>query len=422
MASIENIKEPPNNYEVEMMVISQLLIDNEALYKIIDIDLKPNDFYSKYLRKIYSIILRLVGEWKQADAITIKNKSWLDVSDDILFKALSTTGIEDYARIIKENSIKRNVIISTRKVFWLSFDKDSSIDEIKKEIDKTVNICYSNEEQIWFTEQLADIYQELYEEPKDIIKTNYKLIDKRLRLSKWQLVTIAGRPWMWKSAVMWCFALAMKNIAFFSLEMQNREIAYRMASNISKIPYQIIAWWIGNKPKEIQDWVSEAFEKIIDKKMNVYDKRMSLIDIKLEMKKLKITKWLDVVFIDYLQLIKSYDPWLPRAIQIWQITRELKSLAKELNILIIQGSQLNRGIENRADKTPKLADLRESWDIEQDSDIVIFIDRDKESEPWRITLIISKYRNWEEFEIDLQFDWPTMTVIDEKYRDINTVF
>jgi replicative DNA helicase len=107
--------------------------------------------------------------------------------------------------------------------------------------DELLNICFQKTEEKTFTEELTNIHENLYEEQKDTIKTNYKNIDKNLRLSKGQLVTIAGRPGMGKSSVMGCLALSMEKVAFFSLEMQNKEIAYRMASSISNIPYQEIS-------------------------------------------------------------------------------------------------------------------------------------------------------------------------------------
>lgn len=405
----------------ERHLVSQLIINNDVIYELTDIQLKPQDFYDKECKKIFSAIYSIIWQWKIADIVTIANKVW-DLDDEIITLALTTTWAKDYAEIIKTCSIKREISNKASNLSSVAKEQSTTLDELKKRADEMLSVCMLQEYQKEFQEELEDFYLELLEPPKSKIKTGFSLIDDKLSLRKGQLVTIAGRPWMWKSAVMSCLALNMWNCAFFSLEMWKREIAYRMASSLSGVNYSIIDNWLLNQPENIQGQIQEAFGDIKEKGLAVYDRKISFLDIKMEIKKLKLTKWIDVVFLDYLQLIRPEDPKDPRAMQIWQMTRDLKSIAKECDILVVQGSQLNRQISNRVDKTPQLSDLRESWDIEQDSDIVVFVNRDldENADKNNIELIVAKYRNWTIWQIPMFFDWPTMSIKNKVSEWVNT--
>lgn len=402
----------PNNYEAEKTLISQLLIDNKSFYDFIDIWLTHRDFYNFDFSKLFQVIVWLMKEWKEANLVTVWQ--YVDIDYDIVWYALSTSGIKDNAIIIKELSVKRDLIKQSNKICNISSDKNIWLDILRKEINKMVNISCLEPEHKSFSDELDSIYEELYTDWSDRVLTNYRIVDKLISFKKKQLVTIAGRPWTGKSSIMWCFSLSMHNVAFFSLEMSKQEISLRFASNISWIPFWQIDSWLANKDDEFRNKVKSAFDKIKSKNISVYDNITSLNSIVLEIKKLKIVKDIDVVFIDYLQLIWWVDTKLPRALQIWVITRQLKQLAKELDILIIMWSQLNRDILKRTNKTPLLSDLRESWDIEQDSDIVLFID-DDEDLPWMKELIVWKYRNWQKTRFQMEFSDNTMTLVDKLF-------
>jgi len=397
----------PCDIQAEKMLISQILIDNEILYYVNDLWLKQKDFYDKQTKKAYWDILKTIKKWLTADMITI------DVDDEISWLALSTSDFKYYTKSIKEKAIKREIMKESWFIETITRQDKTDIKDIQELIDKMLQKSMKIDIQKSYKDSLYDYYKELQEPKTKQIKTWYSIIDNVIKLKKWQLITIAWRPWMWKSAVMWSLALNMKS-CFISIEMSRQELTYRFVANITGIDYKIIDNWLNNCNQEIQDKIANWFWILKEKTIDVLDKRISFIDIKMELKRQKMMNDIDIAFIDYLQIIRVEDTKQIRALQIWLMTRELKALAKELDIVIVIWSQLNREVEKRPWK-PRLSDLRESWDIEQDSDIVIFVERDIEDEPEKLDLIIAKYRNWKPCDLEMKFQTKTMKLLNERF-------
>lgn len=398
---LENIN-PICNIEYEKMLLSQILLDNNIIYWIRELWLTHNDFYGKDTQKIYRNIMSVIKKWLVADMITV------EVDDDLVTLALSTTNYEHYAKSIKEYSIKREIIKKSEFIKQITKQQTTDIEEIQKQIDLMLQNSMQNKISKDYKDSLDDYYKELYNDKQERLLTWYRTIDNSLKLTKWQLITIAGRPWMWKSAVMGSLALNM-NSCFISVEMSNKELTYRFVSQLSWIDFKIIDNWLNNCNDKIKDKVKKWFWELKQRPIQVFDKKINFLDIKMEMKRQKLINNTDIFFIDYLQIIRPEDTKLVRALQIGMMTRELKAIAKELEVVVVIWSQLNRNVEN-AKRSPILSDLRESWDIEQDCDIVIFIQRDLEDSPEMLEFIISKYRNWKHCILEMWFDTKTMSL------------
>ena len=382
------------NLELEKQILAKLMIDADLL---LENELSEQDFVNPTHKKLLQAI-----KDSGSNLALIQSKFVEEEQDYILEIAamLMTSGRkENYAELKRLTEVRR--LETILKGLQMAIDDDQSLDLIYEKIaqfDKQeIQVADMKEVLVEIVAELTGTVTAIYH------PTGYTKLDKYLRwFTPGQLNIIAARPSIGKTMVAMNFLLkqteADKKIALFSLEMTNKEISQRILARNSGMPVDQM-----NKPAtpEQLDRVNTAMIKLEAqlKNLTLIDSVYTLPQITRMIKYLHKKSWLDLVYIDYLQIfdIKGDN----RNLEIGKITRTLKTLAKDLQISIILLSQLNRSLETRGDQDPKLSDLRDSGSIEQDADIVLMLGRDLEYEPETMKVFIRKNRNWSLWEVEL---------------------
>lgn len=382
------------NLELEKQILAKLMIDADLL---LENELSEQDFVNPTHKKLLQAI-----KDSGSNLALIQSKFVEEEQDYILEIAamLMTSGRkENYAELKRLTEVRR--LETILKGLQMAIDDDQSLDLIYEKIaqfDKQeIQVADMKEVLVEIVAELTGTVTAIYH------PTGYTKLDKYLRwFTPGQLNIIAARPSIGKTMVAMNFLLkqteADKKIALFSLEMTNKEISQRILARNSGMPVDQM-----NKPAtpEQLDRVNTAMIKLEAqlKNLTLIDSVYALPQITRMIKYLHKKSWLDLVYIDYLQIfdIKGDN----RNLEIGKITRTLKKLAKDLQISIILLSQLNRSLETRGDQDPKLSDLRDSGSIEQDADIVLMLGRDLEYEPETMKVFIRKNRNWSLWEVEL---------------------
>jgi len=446
MVSIEDIKLPPHNLDAEKGTLWGILLDNELMYVYDWLGLVPEDFYQKEHKYIYEAVRDLRASRKTIDVVTVADMlqkwdkldtlGWTDYLYELSGFILSTSTCPEYAQIVKEKATLRNVLKVSQNIIGEVYEQKDTV-EIIEAIEK--NIFDLTQVKTWFTIQhIKDIlsvriedYMEIVDNPEKLNETkvlsNYRALDDNLAGFKpGELIILAARPSMWKTA----FALNVlmnaavqwkKSVAIFSLEMNSEQIVDRIISTLAEIPmYKITKW---NLDSEDFSKMGEAIEILGETNIYIDDKWSATVtDLKSKLRRLKIEKWaLDLVIVDYLQLMHSVKFAGNRVQEISEISRGLKELARELEVPIMALSQLSRAVEQRIDKKPQLSDLRESWSIEQDADAVLMLHREDYYDPdtdrkGATDVCIRKNRNGAVGEVELHFEKEIM-----KFREAKAV-
>ncbi len=448
MVSLEDLKLPPNNIDAEKWVLGWVFLDNEVLYIYDSSDLKPEDFYQKEHQHIYKAILILKEKHKTIDAITVADElDKLKVLDNIggndyIFEIsthlITTSSCGDYAKMVKEKAILRNILKVCQKISWDVYDQEDTIKVLDSIEQRIFDLTQTN---LWdwlqhikeILDQRVEEYVEIVDNPgileeRKVLSTYGKLDENLWWFKQWELLILAARPSMWKTALalnlLMNIAAQGKSVAFFSLEMTAQNIVDRILSTLANIPMHKISQWTLDHWDFAKMW--DAIEKIWDSNIFIDDSwALSIPELKSKLRRLKIEKWgLDFVAIDYLQLMNG--TWFKhewnRVQEISQISRWLKELSKDLMVPILALSQLSRNVESRMDKRPQLSDLRESGAIEQDADVVMMIYREDYYDPdtdrkWLTDILIRKNRNWPTWEVELMFKAQTMKFVEPSEND-----
>ncbi|UZP02311.1 replicative DNA helicase [Clostridium botulinum] len=405
----------PNSIEAEQTLLGCII---SSIDKFLEVDaiVHELDFYVDKHKKIYGAIKNLVNRGVTVDAITLmeelKSRNILMLCGGASYiTELSLTGINysniaSYAEIIREKSNRRKLIKAGQTLISKSFDEDINLvlEETERELYNVEASKESNEivPISKAVEKSLELLEERYKTGGKLkgISTGFKELDELSSgLKEKDFIIVAARPSMGKTA----FALnigqaASKqgSVAIFSLEMSRDQLMDRLLSAKCMIQFTKLTNGILNE-KEFLD-ISNGANNLGTRKLFIDDESSLLSDIKAKCRKLKLQQGLNVVIIDYLQLIRVNIKTNSREQEVSHISRELKALAKELGITVIALSQLSRAPEQRADHRPMLSDLRESGSIEQDADIIHFLYRDeyynKESEDRNIAEVITaKNRN-----------------------------
>ena len=389
----------PQNIEAEQSVLGGILIDNEALHKVLEI-IEPNDFYRDNHKKIFLAFLELFENNTPLDIITVtellqKKGELTNVGGATYLASLvdsvpTTANITHYAKIIKEKSILRSLIAKATDIVNMGFEASEDVAEI---LDKAEEAIFS------ITQQRI---QTSYYSIKEIIKQTFKTIEElsskrdsvtgiptgfvdfdRLTagLQPSDLIIIAGRPVMGKTSFTLNIAQhaatrAGVPVGFFSLEMSKEQLALRMLCAEARINSQKIRSGFLSE----RDWLrlTDAAATLSEAPIFIDDTpALSVLEVRAKARRLRSEHNIGLIIVDYLQLMKGKGRVDTREREISEISRSLKALAKELNIPVVAVSQLNRRVEERENKRPRLADLRESGAIEQDADLIVFIYRDE---------------------------------------------
>ena len=430
----ENINLPPHNIEAEKWVISWALLDSEVIW-IYDSDkLGYKDFYQKEHSYIYEAIQELRMARKTIDVVTVSDqlsKNWnldviggVDYLYDLSSFLFSTQPCSEYSKIVREKSLLRQVLKVCQWISGEVYEQKDTLqifDAIEKKIfDLTQNQVGESIIAIWdILEKRVMEYIEYADNPEKLneskVFSGYEGIDKMLTWFKpGELIILAARPSMGKTA----FALNVlnnvalkqqKTVVFISLEMSSESIVDRILSEVAGVPMYKLN---GSEQMNEEDFskIWEANSTLWVAKIFIDDRgALTVPELKSKLRKLKIEKgWLDIVIIDYLQLMHGTSYAGNRVQEISDISRSLKELARELEVPIMALSQLSRAVEQRVDKKPQLSDLRESGAIEQDADAVLMLHREDYYDPdtdkkGATDVCIRKNRNGAVGEVELHF-------------------
>jgi len=411
---------PPHSLEAEQSVLGAMIIDKEAIYVAVEW-LSPEDFYKEANREIFEAILSLFNRNEPVDIITLseelkkrgtlENVGGVSYLTDLSGGVATTSNIKYYCKIVKEKSTLRSLIKTCDEIIVKSYENSEDVNSIIEKAEKGIfDITQGRQKQGFhpIKKVLLDSFskiEELAARQGELtgITTGFIDIDNRLSgLQKSDLILLAARPSMGKTALGINIATnaAIKggaSVAIFSLEMSKEQLVQRMISSVAHVDLQKI---ISGRLNE-DEWLKiiDSMGPLSQAKVFIDDTPgISLMEMKAKCRRLKLEKGLDLVLIDYLQLMQLDGSYESRQQEISAISRGLKGLAKEMDCPVLALSQLSRAPELRSDHRPILSDLRESGAIEQDADVVMFLYRDEyyheDTDKKNIgEVIIAKHRN-----------------------------
>ncbi|MBC2932098.1 replicative DNA helicase [Nocardioides sp. zg-1228] len=411
---------PPQDNAAEQSVLGSMLLSKDAIADVVDV-IKGVDYYRPAHEVIHDAIIDLYGRGEPADPITVaaelvKRGELQRIGGAPYLHTLSANvpiaaNAGYYAEIVRDKAILRRLVEAGTRIAALGYAGEGEIDdvvdhaqaEVYKVTDRRASVDYA---------PLSDIMSGVLDEIEAIgnreaglygVPTGFADLDDLTNgLHSGQMIIVAARPAMGKStlALDFCRAASIHNnltSCFFSLEMTRSEIMMRLLSAEAKVPLNHIR----NGTMRDDDWekLARKMGQVSGAPMFIDDSpNMTMMEIRAKARRLKQRHDLKLIVIDYMQLMSSGKKVESRQLEVSEFSRNIKLLAKELELPIIALSQLNRGPEQRGDKRPMMSDLRESGSLEQDADMVILLHRDdvyeKEStRPGEADLIVAKHRN-----------------------------
>lgn len=439
-------KIPPSSLESERSLLGSLLVDREWVTKVADL-VAVGDFYDENHGIIYSVIIELYRKNRPVDIVTVSESltalGQLDIIGgnaylaDLTMAVPTSAHVFEYAQIVKAKAVLRRLINAGNLIASFGFDEATEINTLLEKSEQSLFQITQTfiKNKLTHIRDILDLryeeYAGIHEDPKQIensrTMTGFKNLDNKLQWLRWgDLLILAARPSMGKTSMALNIAQQVskkRNVAIFSLEMSKEQLTDRMVCAAMGID----SWKLqkGELTDDEFARIGDALSQLSVSHIYIDDSAsMNLLEIKSKCRRLKMESGLDMVMIDYLQLIQGNNP-MNRVQEISDISRGLKSLARELDIPIIALSQLSRNVENRASKEPILSDLRDSGSIEQDADIVLMIYREEyynsvemqenDMNKGKTTIFIRKNRNGPVGNADFIFDAKFM-----KFREIDT--
>jgi replicative DNA helicase len=427
-------KLPPQNEEAETSVLGAILLSEQAMDGLlIDVKLKPEDFYRERHRLIFRSMIRLKEKTdpEPIDALTVAEElaraGELEESGGTAYvhslsnQVPSAGNVRQYGRIVKNHALMRRLLDTTRQIQDDVFTFQGEPKELLEQAEGALfRIAHEDR-----TGELRSIEAVLHDELDKLemisregvamtgTPTGFNDLDELTGgFQPGNLIVLAARPSMGKSALTINMAENAavefdKPVALFSLEMSETELAQRFIASQAKLNGDDLRK--GRVRPDRWPKVVKATEKLASSPLYIDDSSdLGILDLRAKARRLHARHELGLIIIDYLQLMRAENSSDSRVEQVGQISRGLKMLARELKVPVIAVSQLSRGVESRPDKKPLLSDLRESGQIEQDADLVMFIYRDeyynRDSErPGEADIIIAKHRNGPVGEVVLTF-------------------
>lgn len=388
---------PPHSIEAEESVLGSVLMSVDALNEVMD-QLEPEDFYAPAHQAIFRAIRNLFNSNQAVDAITVSEElrrsselervGGVSYVTSLLDIVPSAANIEYYASVVEEHSQRRELIKAGASVTDLAMRLDDEIANVLDRAEQTV-LGVAGRKVGDGMQRIGPLFFSTLEELEALeargsevtgLSTGFRDLDRKLTgLHPANLTIVAARPAMGKSAlagnIATNVAMERKPVAFFSLEMSKEEVAQRMLCSVARIDSMKLR--TGQIGEAAWPRLTDAAGKLYEAPVFVDDSPVvTVTDIRAKCRRLKRQHGLDLIVVDYLQLMQGTSRE-NRQQEIADISRSLKNLARELEVPMIAVSQLNRNLESREDKRPRLGDLRESGSLEQDADIVIFIYRDE---------------------------------------------
>lgn len=438
---------PPQSIEAEQAVLGALLTTDDA-FDIVHGIVKTEDFYRDAHRVIYEALVKIITQNHRADLVLLveelRKMGKLDDVGGIAYVtnlpnyANGSFNVDKHAKVISEKANLRRLIDAGNKIVGMCYSGEGEPEEIVNDAERMVLSVtgVSNTEQSFSSigEIMVDTINTISENSRRKggltgLSTGFRRLDKITNgLQPSDLILVAARPSMGKTAFTLNIAQHVavkdhKSVAFFSLEMSKEQLVARILSSISGVNSQKL------KTGQIQgqEWeqIIMATQALSEATLYIDDTPgLTIQSMRSKLRRLKAEKGLDLVVVDYIQLMqgKNYQGTDNRQQEISEISRNLKLIARELNVPVLALSQLSRSVESRQDKRPVLSDLRESGSLEQDADIVMFLYReiyyDPETEKGDISeVIIRKHRNGELGTIELMFQGEFARFRDVTYQE-----
>ena len=409
---------PPQDVIAEQSVLGGMLLSKDAISDVVEI-LRERDFYRPAHELIYDAIVDLYGRGEPADPVTVAAE--LTKRGDLvraggapylhtLISSVPTAANAGYyAKIIRERAIMRRLVEAGTKIVQLGYTDEGEVDDAVDQAQAEVYAVTERREAEDYV-QLSELLPAAYDEIEKIssgvvgegVKTGFKDLDALTNgFHPGNMIVLAARPAVGKSTLgldiaRYASIHKRETSVIFSLEMSRSEITMRMLSAEARVPLNNIR--SGQLGEEEWAKMARRMGEISDAPLFIDDSpNLSLMEIRAKARRLKQRHNLKLIVIDYLQLMTSGKKVENRQQEVSEFSRQLKLLAKELNVPVVAISQLNRSPEQRSDKKPMLSDLRESGSIEQDADVVILLHRedlyDSQNRSGEADLIVAKHRN-----------------------------
>ncbi|MFH2103000.1 MAG: replicative DNA helicase [Chloroflexota bacterium] len=420
----------PHNREAEEAVVGAVLINPEVYYDLAQF-LQADDFYIHRNRWVWEAFNRLHEQRVPLDLLTVSEElermaQLGEIGGPAYLTALlnqvpTSLHAEAYGHMVEAAAIRRRMITAANQIATLAYAENESVEYVMEESEKAV--FYVSERRLRHdVEPIRQVLSTVYDQIDELarrdeeihgVPTGFIDLDRMLGgLQPSDLLIIAGRPGQGKSAFLLSCALhaaleRKKRVAIFSMEMSNEQVALRLIAQRTGIDSQRLR--TGKLGEDDWPLFNHAIEVLGDTMLFLDDTPMlSPLQLRTKCRRLHMEHGLDLIVLDYIQLMSSDSRTENRVQEVSYISRNLKALARELNIPVLAAAQLSRAVEQRTEKRPVLSDLRESGSLEQDADIVMFIYRpdqyEKDTEKQNLAeIIISKHRNGPTGSVELVF-------------------
>ncbi|MBC8019281.1 MAG: replicative DNA helicase [Verrucomicrobia bacterium] len=400
MSNIDLRKLPPQSLEAEMSILGGILIDNDAINRVLEM-LTPEDFYRESHRKIFQAMMRLSDTREPCDLITmtdmLKKAGELEEIGGAAYLATlvdyvpTAANIAYYCKMVKEKSTNRKLISVATEIVSRGYDEQADVEELLDKAQKEIYEISENKSRPQYVPVQAvlkdafNILKNLHDQKEHVtgVPTGYVDLDhKTAGFQPGNLIIIAARPSMGKTTLalniaQYASAESKKKVpsVIFSLEMGKEELVMRFLAATARVDFGRMRTGHFHD----SDWprLTRAAGILHDAKIFIDDSpSISVLELRSKSRRLKSEHDIGLIIVDYLQLMRGSNNPESRQQEISEISRSLKALAKELNVPVVALSQLNRELEKRADKRPMMSDLRESGAIEQDADVIMFVYRE----------------------------------------------
>lgn len=427
--SVDSVRVPPHNDEAERSILGGILLDDEKMLEVAEL-IRPKDFYNYNFATIFETMIALFERQSPIDVLTVTNhlksrKKYKEVGgaaviSEIVAETPTAAHAAEYAKIVKQLSIRRQMINLGARINELAFDQEKDVEELLDKAEQQIFEVSEKAVQRDFV-HVSLLLEKSYEQAESLnndpnalrgISSGFRDVDKILGgFQSSDLIILAARPSVGKTAFSLDVARHIataenRKVGFFSLEMSNNQLIDRIISQ--EIGVSLWKLRMGQLQDEEFSRMAEAMGRLSESGLYFDDTPgLGIMEMRTKARKLKMEKGLDVIIVDYLQLM-SGNSRENRTQEVSEISRFLKQLARELEVPVIALSQLSRAVESRSDRIPQLSDLRESGSIEQDADIVMFLHREETFDPDTERkgigdLIIAKHRNGPTGSVELAF-------------------
>ncbi len=391
-------KTVPNNTEAEEAVLGALLIDPEAIYSVLPF-LQTGDFYLQKHRWVYEAMIRVHERRDPVDFLTLTTElAQLDhldaVGGDAFISQLITAvpsaiNVESYGRLVEQTAVRRRLLDAASDIARFAYDETLPVERVVDHSEKAL-FGVSQNRLTRDLQPIQEIVPRYYDHIENLyahrgelmgVPSGFRDLDRVLGgFQRSDLLILAARPGVGKTSLMLTFALhaaeQRKVVAFFSLEMSAEQLVQRLVAQVSGIDAQRLR--LGQLKEEEWPAFAEAIGHLSELPIYIDDTpAITVLQLRTKCRRLSSERGLDMIFLDYLQLMDSDMRSDNRVQEVSFISRSLKGLSREVDVPLMTASQLSRAVEQRQDKHPVLSDLRESGSLEQDADIVMFIYREE---------------------------------------------